>query len=355
MRPQRRAYVADASCQGSQRHASLAMAVFRSRPTGTHLRRWADATLLSAPALALGCLHGRDDFLAPLPRLCRGETVHLFRLEHRHRSSVTLQRPADAEEGRRAHKHPLALSLVELAGDQHVDQSKLVLQQQEHDASSGGRSLAADHEARRHNPLMRLHRPEVFRAGHSGEAQSNPLEAHRVVLGRQLQDLVVRGDPVEGREVGQKHLVLPRRKGQAQLPWARWASESPVLHATAEEAELPQQLAPVETEIAEGADTDEVLHCPGPYARAMYEVEQRAERARLFTGRNYRLCACLPQVLDITQADLHGVALDGALGTAHVHIRPPHVDVVTARVVGEDVRWIEAHRPVVVEGAVELG
>src|SRR5262249_34080363 len=100
---------------------------------------------------------------------------------------------------------------------------------------------------------MRLHGPEVIRTGHSGEPQSHPLEAHRVVLRRQLQDLVVRGDPVERREVWEIHLVLPRRKGQAQLPWARWASEPPVLHATAEEAELPQQFAPVEAKIAESA------------------------------------------------------------------------------------------------------
>src|SRR5215813_15346788 len=63
-------------------------------------------SLSSAPALALWHVHGSADFLAPLPRLRRvlprlrgGETVHLFRPEHRHRSGVAFQRPSDAEEG----------------------------------------------------------------------------------------------------------------------------------------------------------------------------------------------------------------------------------------------------------------
>src|SRR5207245_999058 len=88
-----------------------------------------------------------------------------FLADHIPHSVITLEFPLDHHKGRESHH--LGILLDEILGDDHVDESELVLHQQEYSTLRALRLLADGDQPRGGDPLSSFQLLELFRVEHS--------------------------------------------------------------------------------------------------------------------------------------------------------------------------------------------
>src|SRR6266849_6998249 len=218
----------------------------------------------------------------------------------------------------------LAVTVVDVGLDRHVDLSELVLEREESDLFRRRRRLPRDDQPG--DPHSSTARDCWELVALQGAELLEPVSAEmdEVVAGRKIGDAVLELVDVEVVELGQA-----RRDGFELEFRLRFDAASQSV-AVPSLLPAPEQLAAWPAEPVEGADHDEVANgvgADGATAESVEEIVEGGEGAGPGAFGDDRVASVLAEVAHVVEADAHGVGLLNRQGCQVFGIHIPWLQV----------------------------